>query len=82
MSERKRERKGRVFGRLNLDSKFWKTFLIILVAFLMFVGPTYIPYVLIKILKLDYFVSMISGFVLFAAGLTLMWYLIRSKIVS
>jgi len=76
------KKKGETSVRLDLSSKFWKTLLTVLAAFLTFAGPTYIVYVLMNILKIDYFVSMISGFVLFIAGLVLIWYLIRKKIIS
>lgn len=69
-------------ARLNLSSKFWKTLLTVLAAFLTFAGPTYIVYALINIMKIDYFVSIASGIVLFVAGLVLIWYLIRKKIIS
>jgi cytochrome c oxidase assembly factor CtaG len=69
-------------ARLDLSSKFWKTLLTVLAAFLTFAGPTYMVYMLRNILKIDYFVSMISGFVLLVAGLVLIWYLIRKKIIS
>jgi hypothetical protein len=82
MSKRKEENKGKTSIRLDLGSKFWKTFLTVLAAFLTFAGPTYIVYVLIRILRINYFVSMISGIVLFIAGLVLVWYLIKNKIVS
>lgn len=76
------KKKAETSARLNLSSKFWKTLLTVLAAFLTFAGPTYMVYVLLKILKIDYFVSMTSGIVLFVAGLVLIWYLIRNKIIS
>jgi len=82
MTEKKRKSKGEMPARLDLSSKFWKTLLTVLAAFLTFVGPTYVVYVFIRILKIDYFLSMISGIVLFIIGLVLIWYLIRNKIVS
>lgn len=82
MTKRKGENKGKTHARLDLSSKFWKTVLTVLAAFLTFAGPTYIVYVFIKILKINYFVSMTSGIVLFIAGLVLVWYLIRNKTIS
>jgi len=80
MTEKKEKSKS---TRLDLNSKFWKTFLVILAAFLTFVGPTYIVYaVFLKILKMDYAVSMASGFALFIVGLVLIWYLIKRKVIS
>jgi len=82
MTEKKGKNKGRTSVRLDLSSDFWRTFLTVLAAFLTFVGPTYVVYVLINILKVDYGISMISGIILFIAGLVLIWYLTRKKIVS
>ncbi len=82
MNEEKRKSKGRASLRLDLSSRFWKTFLLVLAVFLTFAGPTYIPYLLLNIPKIDYAVSMVSGFVLFMAGLVLLWYLIKNKMIS
>jgi hypothetical protein len=80
MTEKKQKSKS---TRLDLNSKFWKTFLIVLAVFLTFAGPTYIVYVVfLKILKMDYAVSMASGFALFIVGLVLIWYLIKNKVLS
>jgi cytochrome c oxidase assembly factor CtaG len=76
------KKKGETSVRLDLSSKFWKTLLTVLAAFLTFAGPTYMVYVLKNILKIDYIVSMISGIVLFIAGLVLVWFLIKKKIIS
>lgn len=83
MTEKKQKSKSRISIRLDLSSKFWKTFLLILAVFLTFAGPTYIVYVVfLKILKMDYVVSMASGFALFIVGLVLIWYLIKRKVIS
>ena len=83
MTEKKQKSKSRISIRLDLSSKFWKTFLLILAVFLTFAGPTYMVYVVfLKILKMDYIVSMASGFALFVVGLVLMWYLIKRKVIS
>jgi hypothetical protein len=80
MTEKKEKSKS---TRLDLNSKFWKTFLVILAAFLTFAGPTYVVYVVfLKILKMDYAVSIASGFALFIVGLVLIWYLIKRKVIS
>jgi hypothetical protein len=78
------EKKGKSKSvKLDLNSKFWKTFLTILAVFLTFAGPTYIVYVVfLKILNMDYIVSMASGFAIFIAGLMLIWYLIKRKVIS
>ena len=67
---------------LDIDSKFLRILLIIAAVFLLFVGPTYIPYLLSNILKVGSFVSLIVGFVLFASGILLLVFLIRKKIIS
>ena len=76
------KKKAETSARLDLSSKFWKTLLTVLAAFLTFAGPTYVVYMLMNILKIGYFVSMISGIVLFIAGLVLIWFLIKKKIIS
>jgi hypothetical protein len=80
MTEKKEKSKS---TRLDLNSKFWKTFLVILAVLLTFAGPTYIVYVVfLKFLDMDYIVSMVSGFALFIVGLVLIWYLIKCKVIS
>jgi len=59
------------------ESKFWKIVLILLTAFLIFLGPTYFVYVLSNVLEINFFVSMAFGFCCFIVGLLLLWYLIR-----
>ena len=82
MTEKKQKSKSRISIRLDLSSKFWKTFLLVLAVFLTFAGPTYIVYALLNVLKINYVVSMASGFALFIVGLVLIWYLIKRKIIS
>jgi len=81
MTEEKRKNKSRASARFDLSSRFWKTFLVIFAAFLTFAGP-YMVYVLQNVLEMDYAVSMVSGFVLILAGLVLLWYLIKNKVIS
>ena len=69
-------------GRFDVSSKFWRVFLVIAVVFLIFVGPTYISYVLFNILDVNYFASIVSGLALFIVGLLLMLFLIRKKIIT
>jgi uncharacterized protein YjeT (DUF2065 family) len=69
-------------SRIDINSKFMKTLLIILTGFLIFVGPTYAPYAMIHALKLSFVRSMAAGAVLFVIGLFLLWFLIRKKILS
>jgi len=82
MTDKKGKSKSKISARVDLSSKFWKTLLTVLAAFLTFAGPTYMVYVFINILKIDYFISMSSGIILFIAGLLLIWYLIKNKIIS
>jgi hypothetical protein len=66
----------------DLNSKFMRAFLILVAAFLVFAGPTYVPYVLADILKINQAACMIFGFILLIIGLALMVYLIRKKIIE
>jgi hypothetical protein len=68
-------------SRFSLDSKYWRVFLVVLTAVLTFGGP-YAAYVLVNALELSVLISTSVGFVLFAAGLILLWYLIRKKVIS
>jgi uncharacterized membrane protein HdeD (DUF308 family) len=76
-----RNNRGKGSGGFDLSSKFWRTFLVIVATLLIFAGPTYVPYVLVDIFKVNYATSMVSGIVLLIVGLVLMWYLIRKKII-
>jgi len=69
-------------GKFDVSSKFWRVLLMIAAVFLIFAGPTYISYLLFNILNVNYVASIVSGFALFIAGLLLMWFLIRKKIVT
>jgi hypothetical protein len=66
----------------GLDSKFMKLVLTVVAVFLMFVGPTYIPYLLSDILKVDYIASIVVGGLLFIVGLVMLVYLIRKKVIE
>ena len=66
----------------GLDSKFMKILLIIIAGVLIFVGPTYIPYLLSDILKVDYIASIVVGALLFIFGLVLLVYLYRKKVIE
>jgi hypothetical protein len=70
------------YEEIYIDSKFLRVLLIIATVFLLFAGPTYIPYLLSNILNLGSFVSVVVGAVLFATGLLLMVFLVRKKIIS
>jgi hypothetical protein len=68
-------------GKFDMSSKFMRVLLIIVSALLIFAGPTYVSYLLFEILNVNYVASIISGFALFIAGLLLMLFLVRKKIV-
>ncbi|MEM4480681.1 MAG: hypothetical protein QXG58_05510 [Candidatus Bathyarchaeia archaeon] len=67
---------------LNFSLKFWKTFLILLVAVLAFAGPTYFVLFLWRGLDLSYAFSMVLGFLMFTIGLILLSLLIKKKVFS
>ena len=69
-------------GGSLLDSKFWRIMLIIIAVFLIFIGPTYIPYLLSDVLKVDYIASIVIGGVLFIVGIIVMLFLIRKKVIT
>lgn len=66
----------------GIESKFTKITLTIISVFLLFVGPTYVPYLLSDVLKIDYIASIGIGAVLFIFGLVMLVYLIRKKVIS
>ena len=66
----------------GLNSKFWKTTLLIVSVLLIFAGPTYVPYVMSDIAGVDYFVSIAAGVALLVVGLILMVFLIRKKVIA
>jgi len=66
----------------GLDSKFMKVALMIVAVLLIFVGPTYIPYLLSDILKVDYIASIVVGALLFIVGLVMLFYLYRKKVIE
>lgn len=69
-------------SRMNLNSRFMRTLLVLLAGVLIFIGPTYVPYAMWHILKRHYTLSMLSGIGLFFIGLILLWFLISKKILS
>ena len=66
----------------GIYSKFWRITLVIVSMLLIFVGPTYVPYLLADILKRGYFASIGIGFVLFVIGMGFMLFLIRKKLIT
>ena len=66
----------------GIYSKFWRITLVILSMLLIFVGPTYVPYAMVKVLKIHYFASIGAGIILFIVGMVLMLFLIRKKLIT
>ena len=69
-------------GKSFMESKIGKTILILLTAFLIFAGPTYVVYVLQSVLEVPYAFSMLGGLILFVFGVVLLWFLIRKRVIS
>lgn len=67
---------------IDLDSKFWRTSLLILAVLLVFAGPTYVPYVLNGLLNVNYVASVVVGLVLLVIGLVLVYFLVRKKVIA
>lgn len=65
-----------------VDSKLFRVLAVLLSALLLFVGPTYIPYAMIEVLKLNATISSVTGLVLFLAGIALMVYFARKKLIT
>jgi hypothetical protein len=75
------EKNGSKVARGN-QPPLMKTLLVILTAFLIFAGPTYIVFLLVEVLKINYAASMLLGFMLFIAGLSMFGYLVRKRIIT
>ncbi len=69
-------------GPFDLNSKSTRVLLIIVSVFLIFAGPTYVSYILTDVLNINYVASVALGFALFIAGLILMFFLIRKKVIT
>jgi hypothetical protein len=69
-------------GSTGMNSKFWRTTLLIVSVLLIFAGPTYVPYLMSDIAGIDYFISVGVGVVMLAAGLLLMLFLVRKKVIT
>jgi len=65
-----------------MSSKFWRTLLTILSVFLIFAGPTYVIYALAVLLEVNLAASFAAGFILFAVGMVLMYFLVKKKVVT
>ena len=66
----------------GFESKFMKVAMTMVAVFLIFIGPTYIPFLLSDVLKVDYIASIGLGAVLFIVGLMVLVYLIRKKVIQ
>ncbi len=66
----------------GIESKFNKIALTIVAVLLIFVGPTYVPYLMADVLHIEYFASIGVGLVLFIVGLVMLVYLIRKKVIT
>jgi hypothetical protein len=76
MSEDKQQTKASITG-----SKYMKMLLVLIMALLLFGGP-YGAYAVINVLHISYLAATVGGFAMLIAGLVLMWYLIRNKIIA
>lgn len=66
----------------GIDSKFARVSLTIVAVFLIFIGPTYVPYLMSDIFKVDYIASISLGAVLLIVGLVMLFFLIRKKVIE
>lgn len=76
MSEDKQQTKAPITG-----SKYVKMLLVLIMALLLFGGP-YGAYTVINVLHRSYLAATVGGLGMVIAGLVLMWYLIRIKIIA
>jgi hypothetical protein len=63
-------------------SKFMRTVLVVVTVALIFAGPTYLVYLMSQVLKVEYFASVATGFVVFLVGVALMYLLFRNKVIT
>ena len=64
------------------ESKFTNAMLLIVSVFLLFVGPTYIPYLIGNVANAGAVAADVVGFLLFLAGIGLLVFVLRKKIVT
>jgi hypothetical protein len=76
MSEDKQQTKAPITG-----SKYVKMLLVLIMTLLLFGGP-YGAYTVINVLHRSYLAATVGGFAMVIAGLVLMWYLIKIKIIA
>ncbi len=67
---------------VNGESKFTPIILTIMSVLLIFVGPTYIPYLVADVAHAGNVAADVIGFVLFISGIALLVYVLRKKIVT
>ncbi len=65
-----------------IQSKFNRVFMMLITMLLLFAGPTYVPYVMFDVAGINYIASIATGVLLFVAGLGLMVYLIKQKVIT
>jgi len=65
---------------IGTQSKFTKVALTVVTMLLLFAGPTYVPYLLENHISFE--ANVVVGGVLFFAGLGMLIFLIRKKIIS
>lgn len=66
----------------GMESKFNRIALTVVAVLLIFIGPTYVPYLLANVLGLEYFASLGIGLVLFVLGIIMLLFLIRRRVVT
>jgi VIT1/CCC1 family predicted Fe2+/Mn2+ transporter len=66
----------------GIESKTTRIGLLVITALLLFVGPTYVPYFISDNYGGAYVASVLVGLVLFLAGIGMLVYLIKKKIIS
>ena len=64
-----------------MGSKYWKLLLIMLAGLFTF-GAPYVVYMSTNFLKRGIFFSFTGGIISLIIGLLLIWYLVRSKVIS
>ncbi len=63
------------------DSPHGRALLLIVTGLLLFGGP-YLVYILVNVVQFNYYLSMVSGLILFLIGGLLLWYVIKRKIIT
>ncbi|MGD6852921.1 MAG: hypothetical protein ACQCN6_12760 [Candidatus Bathyarchaeia archaeon] len=66
----------------GIESKFTRIALTVVAVLLLFAGPTYLPYLMVDVLQINYFAGIGTGAVLFVVGLVMLFYLIRKRVIT